>query len=114
MDWREEDLEAEGYAPGADKAFCILHEAPAVPTARQAKAGGKAAGPTADELGQQKLLAHHPALYPGEPEEFRLRRAGAHQACWEALTARMQVCRRARGCGGREAAGRPAAPCHCR
>jgi hypothetical protein len=74
------DDHEDAFGVGADKAFSIDHYAPPVRNAKQQK-----------ELDQKKLLAHYPALYPGEPEEYRLRRMEAERTCWEALSSRMQV-----------------------
>lgn len=93
MNWQEDDLEPEGHLAGADKAFTLLHEAPAVPTARQQKSKRDQA-PNAEELACKQILDAHPALYAGEPEEYRMRRADAMQACWQGLSAHIQVSRR--------------------
>ena len=93
MEWVDEEGPEGGgaLAAGADKGFTLEHKPPPTAAAPGPRKGREAAGPTAEELERRRLLAAHPALYAGEPEEVRLRRASAQAACWGALSARIEV-----------------------
>jgi origin recognition complex subunit 3 len=89
--------DGEGAVGGVDRAFTITAGGPPALTARQrqqARAGDPPAPAAAapwEAAARLLTLRAYPALYPGEPEDLRLRRAAAFQRCWAALEGRMQA-----------------------
>ena len=79
---RDDELDHEGNLAGADKAFTVIRELPAIRTAKQQR-----------EQEQKRALDLYPELYKGEPEEYRLARAEAQRTCWKSLLGRIEVWR---------------------
>ena len=85
MDWQDDGVEGEDTGLATDKAFTWIREGPPAPPSLQQKRKVQ----TAEERAL-KLTAFR-QLFDGEPEEARLARAAAAEACWGALSENVKV-----------------------
>ena len=73
-----------------DKAFRILNEGPPSLAGRAVRRHQVHTQQWAAAT-HKLTLAAFPPVYPGEPEECRLQRSAAFEACWEQLSSQVKV-----------------------